>query len=157
MNKIKFIEGVHPSYESQWQKLTTAYIKGEINPYDACACFVGNLLNGTKCWIYEKHHKLGSIHEEVLKSVYKESAGLYTPDEVLEIEEIFMKETRNFKLKDSATFQERLMVNYTEDSLFKGFELALAALKKLHISKGEKVDKTFTFKKRNYENVQTTI
>lgn len=37
-----------PTFKEQYNKIVNAYLKGELNPWDGCACFVGNLLNNNK-------------------------------------------------------------------------------------------------------------
>lgn len=42
------------TYKEQFDKLTRAYINDEVQPFENCACFVGNLLNKNAMWCLAK-------------------------------------------------------------------------------------------------------
>lgn len=136
MNTIKFDAAVHPTYKQQFDKLTEAYIKGEVNPMDRCACFVGNLLGG-KNW------------NDII-----DRQGFYTADEIGNIEWEFMFNSTKQKLGVRCWLRNfgdnPLAVPSAEDEqiLFESFSHTLEVLKQIHISKGEIIDAAPEFKKR---------
>jgi len=158
---MNYIKGVHPSYKEQFDKLTTAYIEMRVNPYDACGCFVGNLLNSTKEWYFCKRTIIiqnfseRNVNDEEIQqaiaSIEEESKGLYTPEEITHLEKIFMYSIRGF---GGATFW-RNPTPAAEEVLFKGLEKTLNVLKSIHISKGEDVEGEFAFTKRINKSLTT--
>lgn len=129
------------TYSQQFNKLTQAYIRGEVNPYHPCHCFVGNLLNNTDEWRHGRE-TYGSVTEFLKhyilaqESISEESSGLYTVEDIVALEE---------------TFMNRVGYHHSEDELFHAFDATLDHLKKIHISKGENVDETPLFKKRKLQ------
>ena len=140
-----------PTYKEQFDKLTRAYINNEVDPYRACACFVGNLLNRKGAWIncrsgFSTHleGEWGIVHDaDAIKCINEESNGLYTPKEIVDLEYLFLKSFGDSHCNDKSP----------EDSLFIAFEATLDLLKKIHISKGEVIDETPIFTKRTLANV----
>lgn len=138
------------SYNEQWNKLTTAYINNEVQPYIACACFIGNLLNNTSTWMDGrlgfdfKNNKVDGIQElpHVIRSIKRESKGTYTQKEIYQLELLFLK-----TISDE-TKRECCDADNYEDALFKAFELTLDLLKEIHLSKGEIVEEVPQFKQR---------
>lgn len=158
MEQIQFIPGVHPSYKSQFDKLTVAYIANQVNPYDCCGCFVGNLLNRTSMWnrcksdliIYDMGSTVGRVvtpqeMEEARLSIEAQSNGFYTPEEIIDLEGNFMRIVRGYGDFKSWRHPTPKM----EDVLFRAFEATLNGLKQLHLSKGEIIDETPVFVKRS--------
>lgn len=122
-----------PTYKEQFDKITRAYIANELNPLDGCACFIGNLLNGNSRWTFGRKFDWGNdglatvCNEKFLLSIVKKEAnGLYTAQEIVDLEENF--------LDKYACLLSR------EDALFHAMESTLEMLKQIHISKGEIVD-----------------
>jgi len=114
-----------PTYKEQFDKITEAYIKGEIEPYRANFCFCGTLCDNSSSWfgICEvEHHN------------YKHYNG----------EEYVMMEVA---LLDTLRDVDRVDIEW-EDKLFEGMVAALEVLKEIHISKGEIIDETPKFSKR---------
>lgn len=132
------------NYKQQFDKLTEAYANNKVSPYDSCACFVGNMLNGNDKWISSREGNtlIGFIMknlEYVNKAIEEEAEGYYTAKEIFDIEFVFMYTIRRGVVDT---------VNYVhsknwEDILFEGFEAALELLKEIHISKGEDIDSQF--------------
>lgn len=141
-----------PTYKEQFDKLTRAYINNEVKPFDHCACFIGNLLNGKDEWFHCKM-MLGRINPEkeeydIGKQVIdEESNGLYTPEEIIDLEYTFMCEYQDG--------DGHRCDSVSEERLFTAFENGLEHLKQIHISKGENIEEQFEFKKR--ELVLNTI
>lgn len=134
-----------PTFKQQFDKLTEAYIKGEVDPFKDCACFVGNLLNGDGYWglsrnldfdgssycILPKTYE-GWVHKFGLMTIKKQSEGLYNQQDIIQLELLFL----NTYVKNGGTGESDI----NEDALFKAFEVTLDLLKKIHISKGEQVE-----------------
>ena len=139
-----------PTYKQQFDKLTEAYIMGNVDPWECKACFVGNLLGGDQ-W---EDIRSGAMAKTVqtgtpnkVSSNYKahlaidfikeRSNGLYTPEEIISLEATFLH---------SYGFDRGGSVD--ENALFISFEKTLNLLKQIHISKGEIIDDAPVFQKR---------
>lgn len=144
-------------YSEQFNKLTTAYVAGKVDPYSACGCFVGNLLNNNREWI-EARFGLGNIGdydkktmEKSTNCVRKESNGLYSLQEIYNLEKLFLETYSENKGDTQAFSSSETPTQQDEDALFIAFEKTLDALKELHISKGEVIDEVPVFKKRTFQ------
>jgi len=135
-----------PTYKEQFDKLTAAYINNEVNPYDACACFVGNLLNNKGAWAFREWTGQRAPYKSAVECVFKESNGFYTPKEMYMLEYIFISNISDNT--PNSWFRERLNDANYENALFIAFEKTLEALKALHISKGEVIEEAPIFNKR---------
>lgn len=143
MEKI-FDASKHPTYKQQFDKLTVAYIENKVDPYDACACFIGNLLNGKDAWLrcrqgytYEVSAFRLIVDDKAFSCIREESGGLYTPREIIDMEYNFLYTYGHF--------------GKNENSLFEAFCSTLEMLKNIHISKGEDVELIGEFKKRELQ------
>lgn len=127
------------TFKQQFDKLTEAYIRGEVDAFDCKKCFVGNLLNGNGDWM-DCRGDIGELTDEKgLKTIISiEANGFYTPLEIIQLEERFM---------DLAPLPSR----QHEDLLFEAFSKTLDLLKQIHESKGEIVE-PFEFVKRELTN-----
>jgi hypothetical protein len=141
----------YPTYIEQYDKLSIAYIKGEVKPYDHCACFIGNLLNNSSQWQGVKTY-LGVISDASsdkfllgCRIINKESNGLYDAMDIVKLEELFMLTyQRSIHNNTNSSYDE-----CHEYALFKAFEAALDFLKNIHQSKGEIIDQPIPlFEKR---------
>ena len=141
-------------YKEQFDKLTRAYIENKVNPYESCACFVGNLLDGNSTWSMGKFMRLNAWETPMTnKQILEQSKDTYTLDDILDLEDLFMSYVRDitYKTNTKSSPAHELWENPTpemEDTLFIAFEKTLEALKMMHISKGEKIDEAPVFKKR---------
>lgn len=136
------------TFKEQFDKLTEAYIRGEVEPYQPCGCFIGNLLNRREEWIHIRKdftYKTPCYFPGEKKSfemaqciIQEEGKGTYTDQEIVELEYTFMM---TYGINGGGFG----LVN--EDALFKAFEVTLEQLKQIHESKGEIVDE-FVFQKR---------
>lgn len=137
------------TFKQQFDKLTEAYIRNEVNPYDSCACFIGNLLNNNDGWadalacgtaraVYKPAEIANAIrNENMLISVIKnEAEGFYSPLDIVRLEKNFMD-----------FFWGRPRCIEPEELLFMAFDSTLDMLKQIHESKGEIVE-PFEFKQR---------
>lgn len=157
-----------PTYQQQYNKLTEAYIRNEVNPFANCKCFVGNLLNNNSQWhscrVFEKTDDRGypdlSRGEENVDCIYysvgkriiiAESDNLYTVKEIIAIENRFLTVfTQNSSLN---VWHPCAIKEADEEALFKAFETTLDLLKEIHINKGEIIDDVPIFSKRKLELV----
>jgi hypothetical protein len=138
-----------PTFREQYNKIVSAYIKDELDPFQVCACFVGNLLNGDKDWqhirdfwdngesMLRNPNKWGFPMSYSQKCIAKQSGGLYNAQEILDLENLFLK-TLNYS---------PIVATFTEENLFKAMEVTLQKLREIHESKGEIVE-DYTFTKR---------
>ena len=147
-----------PTYKEQFDKLTRAYIENRVDPFNDCACFVGNLLNGNEYWGCERTWKISGDILDSLDSTYmsgtevinkvleKESNSYYLPDEIIILERTFLKafSRHGGKRKGKDGWKG-------EDALFAAFEITLDLLKQIHQSKGEIIDETPVFQKRQLQ------
>lgn len=150
-----------PTYKEQFDKLTEAYIKLEVNPFQDCACFVGNLLNKTNAWIVGREfdgfdeYKHWTFRDNLYwdcitpanACVLKESNGLYSLKEIYDMEQVFMY---TYVQNGGPKSKEPDFIN--EHALFLAFEAGLEKLKQIHESKGEIVDPQ-PFVKRQLQTV----
>ena len=141
-----------PTYKEQFDKLTRAYINGEVNPFSPCACFIGNLLNGAREWSVTGECVGNHFGDHVRDCILKEANGLYTEDEINELENSFMNEDNG----DFPSLWSSLVIvgkfkDWYEDALFIAFERCLDQLKQIHQSKGEIIDETPVFQKRQLQ------
>lgn len=143
------------TFKEQFDKLTAAYIKGEVHPFQNCACFVGNLLNGQHAWGATRTYSSNGIqarrceqlplyfleyYKEGLNCINTASDRTYTVKDIVRLENNFMRIiTRNWSILEPHT--------PSEDCLFEAFSSTLDLLKEIHESKGEVVD-PFEFTKR---------
>lgn len=137
------------TFKQQFDKLTEAYIRGEVYPYEPCACFVGNLLNRTSDWCTrggiiwkELYFHDESSEEQMKRAVLRESGGFYTIHEIHLLEQTFLMNIRTNREWNEPLYEEQL---------FKAFEKTLDLLKQIHESKGEIVE-PFQFTKRQPQN-----
>lgn len=139
-----------PSYKEQWDKLTKAYINDEVNPYDECACFVGNLLNGSSNWAA---CRMGDAYRGASKVYFDATFNdYYTSYDIVALENTFMGiiwgYVRPHYVIETGCAYAYNHLEEKEEILFKAFEKTLELLKQIHISKGENVEEEFEFKKR---------
>jgi hypothetical protein len=142
------------SYQDQWNKLTTAYVNGKVQPQDPCCCFIGNLLNNASGWIgcrtsfgqtYASPNitlfprESGLISERGLECIQKQSGGLYTPKDIIAMEQLFLRTVNQ--------------PGDYEENLFKAFCVTLDLLKDIHIAAGEVIDESPVFVKRELKTV----
>ncbi len=143
-----------PTYKQQFDKLTEAYINFKVEPYTACKCFCGNLLNGTSEWYtYGRGVDRGVVttKEPVLRkaqaSINEQSGGLYTVVEILNLENMFLETYEENTVQHRRTFG---MMVIDESALFIAFDKTLDYLKEIHRNHGEDVDTELRLSKRQY-------
>ena len=144
------------TFKEQYDKIVDAYFGNRLEPFNGCACFVGNLLNNRSAWQLVRkwnYEGKGKITEDLLhytaglNCIVKNSQGFYSPSDIVRIENNFLakinENTANFSGieeyndKDIDTIQEH--PNY-EEALFIAMDSTLDLLKQIHEAKGEVVD-----------------
>ena len=111
-----------PTYTQQFNKITEAYIRGEIHPLKAKFCVCGNLCDNNTAW-YNYNFK----HNDF---------GCYSGKDYRRIEIALL-------LKFSSS-----SLNMDEEELFNGMVASLEVLKQIHIEGGEVIDDAPVFTKR---------
>lgn len=164
------------TYQQSYDKLTAAYIHGQVEPWSLCFCFVGNLLNNTSQWgncrlidisnsegvlipqcVIDKQD--AQIFEKSLLSIKVESQGTYTPIEIANLEAIFMHtymKNKGFhgKISGFDPGPDNLVIPQHEEALWLAFVAGLEKLKEIHIAKGEKIDEAITLTKRTPRKIR---
>jgi hypothetical protein len=125
------------TYEQAWQRLTSAYTNNQVEPYDACGCFVGNLLNRNGDWVFSSDPDY-YCYIALGKIALSNCEGFYTIGEIVELEACFMnviyegeEQDRYFLATENPSY---------EDYLFRAFETALEHLRQIHQRRGEVVE-----------------
>ncbi len=153
------------TYNQQFDRLTQAYIAGEVNPMEPCACFVGNILNNTSRWVNARDfHHVGPypvirvdtrVHDENvykgIQSIMKESEGAYTPQEIVTLEQLFLQTIVLYGGNIHAWGENGTPTQMDEDALFEAFSATLEKLKQIHIDRGEIIDNEPVFVKRELQ------
>ena len=143
-----------PTFKEQFDKIVNAYLKNELEPVNPCGCFIGNLLNNKSSWIQVRDIRF-NIEKDLnrpyvkggVECIFSESNGLYTPEEIIGMEAIFMKTIYGEEcMKSQEDFQE----GEFEEAIYEAMEKAPLKLKEIHESKGEIVE-DYTFTKRKLE------
>lgn len=139
---------IRPTYEQQWQKITEAYMRDEIEPYIPCGCFIGNLLNRNDEWEEARHindptseyaectpkSRSSSLYSaRGFRAIKEQSGGLYDIKDICRMEEVFL---RVFNSKQD------------EQSLFNAMNITLEVLRQIHEAKGDPTAKPITLNKR---------
>ena len=124
------------TYKQAFDLITEAYIKGEIKPFDPKFCFCGTLCGNRTTWAsvgFRKQH-----HNYSLKQYGQMERALFSP---------FPEITwlSNGDLDYSVRVED---LPYFEEKLFKGMTAALEVLRQIHIERGEVIDETPVFAKR---------
>jgi hypothetical protein len=140
-----------PKFEEQYQKIVSAYYKNELRPMNSCACFIGNMFNNNRLWSNIRTvcigvdgfivNDEGLLYSESKSFIEIESNHLYTPQEIVDLENNFLK----------TSYPDRKSSDYTEESLFEAMQSTLEMLRKIHESKGE-IIKDYSFIKRELKN-----
>lgn len=137
------------TFQEQFDKLVKAYMNDKVKPMTPCACFVGNLLNGSMAWsdarscavriddsVVFRSKPSKNLRYKAEKSIRLNSDGTYTYDKIMYLERTFMMAWAK---------------NRSEEGMFEAFEKTLLVLREIHESKGE-IIKDYSFKKRELVN-----
>lgn len=139
MKKIT-TSGNLPSYKTQFDKITEAYIRGEIKPEEPKFCFCGTLCDNTSSWFGFS-----------TKGKHKDFGG-YTGLEYAKMEQALFSPFMPFNDTKGGLIcticHPSMDSPEYEDLLFLGMTAALEVLKQIHIERGEVIDETPVFTKR---------
>lgn len=145
---------ITPTYEQQWKKLTTAYLRNGIQPYKTDFCFCGNLCNNETGW-FSFVGQQQSIETE--KPAIHHSFGIYTGLELGRMEHALLlaihKSCETFNVYDDDCYVGGKFIaieqhpNY-EQAVFEGMTAALEVLRQIHEAKGDPTAKPITLNKR---------
>lgn len=136
-----------PTFRQQYDKITSAYLNNELEPYSTCACFIGNLLGSTR-WadartrdFLESKIKPDKHACDWLREV---SCGMYTGEDITILEHNFLKiiddnTIESGRIDGNYAFPRQRHPNY-EEALYLAMVSTLDMLKNIHESKGENVD-----------------
>lgn len=146
------------TFKEQFDRLTSEYIAGNIYPYNGCACFVGNLLNGhddwTACRVSEDGIRIMTFESSNFSFVYGNARvgkelikkNGYSIHEIVRLEQTFLETLQEecpvestYVFNEIFTPRDTKHPNY-EPALFHAFEKTLDVLKEIHESKGEVVE-----------------
>ncbi len=161
------------TFKEQYDKLTEAYIHNKVDPYDACACFIGNLLGGEDWNKVRRFEHFGestpikipkcypaglsqAMRDEIRKGtqfIATISDNTYTVQEIIDMENLFIKtlEEAAGAGKHWPSMDTKNSPNY-EEALFEAFCATLDLLKEIHQSKGEQVDEFLLTRRKLSEN-----
>lgn len=120
------------TYRQAFDKITEAYIRGEIEPWNSSFCFCGTLCNNKSNWgIYGGDQRNKN----------------YTKYEFIEMEDALLKAISN---GNNGNYSQRHKTGSKEfeNALFIGMSNALEVLKEIHRARGEDVDEVPMFTKR---------
>jgi hypothetical protein len=124
-----------PTFKEQYDKIVTAYMKDRLTPMDPCACFVGNLLNGSKEWFDFGGHV---------------ATGGYTARELCRLETVFMGSGPFDPDGSVGTLHGKPYKGTTlpyEERLYNAMERTLLLLRSIHEERGEVIE-DYNFTKR---------
>lgn len=131
-----------PKYSEQFNKITEAYIKGEIELWEDNFCFCGTLAENTDRWAFiyametdYTYQEFGRM-EKALFSPFKEIEWLHNGKQNRKVDHIIIMRKPNYEKK-----------------LFNGMVAALEVLREIHLEHGEIIDEQPTFKKRQLQSV----
>lgn len=153
----RFVPGVSPTYKEQFDKLTRAYINNEVEPWECKACFVGNLLNNKSDWRFCRSAiDLSSTIPMMRKdcpylsvdTIRKEGRKLYSLYDIASLEAFFLHHLTENGGTRMLKWTGATLTETEENALFTAFEKTLEMLKEMHISKGEVIEETPVFTKR---------
>lgn len=128
-----------PTFQEQYNKITSAYYKNELDPFEECACFVGNLLNRCGGWSFIRDFSSASLSINLGQTeygqhmIFQHSEGLYSKQDILQLENNFIEKCFPDKTRNFLSNKEEA----TEENLFSAMESTLEMLRKIHEGKGE--------------------
>lgn len=138
-----------PSYETKFNKITEAYIKGEIEPYSASLCFCGTLADHDLDWDIKTINgynpkQFVKMEYALLSTILTETLG-GNPENKIHL----------YGLGEGVCRTEILRHPNYEAALFNGMVAALEVLKQIHIEHDEVIDEQKTkSQKRTLQTVK---
>lgn len=131
-------------YSEAYDKIIQAYFKDEIKPFHPQFCFCGTLNNGDGNWVDEKVCSAGYKGRELLRM----ELALFTPLQACGLTIIGSTMDNTNDVEDSFLVHKHPAY---EAALFEGMSAALAVLKSIHEKRGEIIDETPAFTKRELQ------
>lgn len=128
------------TYRQAFDKITEAYIRGEIIPVDSNFCFCGTLSPNRGEWNQLCGFSYGNPKPDFLSFKYKNEEP-YTLWEYKQMEWALINNKNEYAMKNNVDYAG-------EDALFAGMCAALEVLKEIHRARGEDVDEVPVFTKR---------
>ena len=136
-----------PTYKEQFDKITEAYIRGEIKPFNSTFCFCGTLAP-------EEYSNEGFKNWNDHDGRFNQKKHFYSLEQYGDMEEALFSALGAYTGRMSSFIKPCLESDEYEDVLFNGMCAALEVLKQIHISKGEVIDETPKFTKRELSKIQ---
>jgi hypothetical protein len=134
------------TYREAYDRIVDAYFKDQLNPFQSCACFIGNLL-GSQIWsACRGNPKLKQESDKVEGLLLINSFG-YSIYQIELMEDNFLNEIffaikgyRYASPRNEGYASGQLMGEKYENALFAAMSSTLDILKKIHEENGEVVD-----------------
>lgn len=142
-------------YNEAYNKIIEAYFNDEIEPYDSQFCFCGSLAGGEN-WKTAGYSnaQLRKMEAALLETIHGDTIGFIgKPVYVTEMftgmagDHLAYYETQQ---ENGSESKVKSHPNY-ESALFGGMVKALEVLKQIHIERGEVIDETPAFTKRQLQ------
>lgn len=153
-----------PTYEQQWQKITSAYLNKLLNPYIECACFIGNILSNRRDWSGCRRGEIESgegylyptspLYKRADLFIAKQSNNLYTPNIIVTLENNFLKILHiNTPGKVAEWYGGKDVVRHPnyENALYEAMTSTLELLRQIHEAAGDETAKEITLQKRELQ------
>ncbi len=143
-----------PTFQQQYNKIVSAYYKNQLDPFEACACFIGNMLDNTAGWVHCRKLEFETDEDGMcdIRSIeYWLQGGGVVPRTILTLKPYFYTGI-DIALMEDNFLRIYVLGGKTEDSLFEAMESTLIILKEIHKRNGELI-KDYNFEKRNLEAV----
>lgn len=140
-----------PTYEQQWQKITEAYLKDKIRPYDHNFCFCGTLCNGGAWarYLFERQvHNSYSIYEAA-DFIRMETALLRVLHNDIETPRLLY----DMWMGQDGNYHPTIEHPKYEQAVYDGMVAALEVLRQIHEAKGDPTAKSITLTKRQLQTV----
>lgn len=129
---------INKTFKQQFDKITEAYIKGEIKPFDPSFCFCGTLAPDKHWGVADYSHH--DVNYDYTRREYRRmEAQLLSP--------ICLKVVESFPHSCPSMVEVENHQDY-EDVLFLGMCNALDELRKIHEEHGEVIEDQFVLPKR---------
>lgn len=126
------------TYKQAFDKITEAYIKGDVKPFDCKFCFCGTLAPDSKwCIGYADRSKYPYTLEEYGRM---EKALLSTFPGIEHVETGYLRNSLRLNILNMEKDYKKIFPMEYEEFLFKGMCKALDVLKSIHKERGEDVD-----------------
>ena len=144
------------TYSVARDRILQAYYKDELNPYNHCACFIGNVLDGGDwAWCRNGYGNVDPFELASIQWILDKGDGVYTPQDIMDMEKNFLTIINQNcqKRTDSIGFPTNKKHPNYENALFLAMDSTLDMLKACHELAGEIIDPP-VFVKRKMEAIK---